>query len=136
MKQIHHSKRAKMTGKGADATFVRWPHFVLNSSEIADLSGSEARMLLELVRQYNGRNNGDLSATYELAKHRGWPSEATMWKALKGLQAKGWIVTTRQGGRHIGCSLYAITWLPVDECDGKHHYPAERKASHLWKRKK
>ncbi|MHA6203277.1 hypothetical protein ACXU4B_02495 [Dyella soli] len=116
-------------------SFLSLPHFVLDSPEFGELSGNELRMLLELARQYRGGNNGDFSATREQLRQRNWPSHQTIDVALRRLEVKGWIVKTRQGGKRIGCTLYAITIWPVDACGGKHHWPTERKASHRWKNK-
>ncbi|MDR7098611.1 hypothetical protein J2X04_000958 [Lysobacter niabensis] len=91
------------------------------------------KLLLELARQYKGNNNGDLSATVNMLRNRGFASKDTLPTKLKWLENHGWIVRTRQGGRHVGCNLYAITWWTLDECPGKHSYQAERKPSHLWK---
>lgn len=93
------------------------------------------KLLWELARQYRGTNNGDLSATAEMLKERSgtWASKDTLSRKLRYLEERGWIVRTRQGGRHIGCNLYAVTWWPVDACGGKHQHPAEHRASHAWK---
>lgn len=128
------SQRARFKQKGrTGATFVQMPHFVLRSEQWAALSGSEVKLLMELASQYRRYNNGDLSATYTDMQRRGWRSKETLQRTLESLEASGWIIKTRQGGRHIGCSLYAISWEPVDDCDGKHHHRVETKASHLWK---
>lgn len=82
-----------------------------------------ARVVLqELMAQYNGENNGDLSATRTMAKDWGIGSDNTLRSALKELEASNWIVQTRcsvfnkHGAR---CALYALSWLPIDECPGK-----------------
>lgn len=109
------------------------PHFVLDSPQWAALPPYSVKLLMELARQYKGSNNGDLGAAFSILRERGWSSEPTMWKHLATLEDTGWIIKTRQGGRHIGCNLYAVTWWPVDECNGKHQHPPESKASNLWK---
>lgn len=92
------------------------------------------KLLMELAGQYRGYNNGDLIATYAGLRERGWVSNETLQRALKSLEAAGWLIKTRQGGRHVGCNLYGISWWPVQECGGKHDHPVEHKASHLWKK--
>ena len=47
----------------------------------------------------------------------------------------GMIELTRQGGLHCA-SLYAVTWLPIDECGGKLDVNATAVASGLWKQPK
>lgn len=79
-------------------------------------------MLLGLIRQYRGQNNGDLSASFTQAKLWGINSKTTLAKALDELQTRNLIVRTREG-RFIKpggcCALYALTWQPINECDGK-----------------
>lgn len=82
-----------------------------------------ARVVLqELMAQYNGSNNGDLSATRTMAKEWGIGSDNTLRGALKELEAAGWIIQTRSSlfNKHgARCALYALSWLPVNECPGK-----------------
>lgn len=131
---IHHrNKRAKLTGKGTGHSFIQIPHFVLDSAQFAELPPYAVKLLFELARQYKGANNGDLSATFNDLKPRGWKSEDTLWRHLAHLEEFGWIVRTRQGGRYLGSNLYAVTFWPIDDCGDKHSMQAERKPSHLWK---
>jgi hypothetical protein len=53
-------------------------------------------------------------------------------KALAELLALGFIEQTRQGGKNQ-CSLYAVTWLAIDECNGKLYVKPTNVASNLWK---
>jgi len=91
-----------------------------------------ARVVLqELMAQYNGSNNGDLSATRTMAKEWGIGSDNTLRNALKELEAAGWIVQTRSSlfNKHgARCALYALAWLSIDECPGKDLDVAPRKA--------
>ncbi|MDR0770143.1 MAG: hypothetical protein LBE75_02950 [Burkholderiales bacterium] len=99
--------------------FVPFPYAVLRSNEFARLTPYETKLLLDLLAQYNGKNNGDLSAPFEKGmRERGWKSKSTLYKAINGLKSKGFIIVTRQGGLHQ-CSLYATTFFSIDECGGK-----------------
>jgi hypothetical protein len=98
------------------------------------LSSYEVKLLMDLYAQYNGRNNGDFHCTWSLMEKRGWHSEDTLHRALKGLIGRGWIIRSRQGGKHR-CSLYAVTWLRIDECGGKHDLRATITAPGTWKNK-
>jgi len=124
--------REKLKGRSGPG-FLQLYRYVLDSPQWAELPATSVKLLMELARQYKGNNNGDLAVTLSMLKDRGWNSEQTIWKHLHVLEERGWIVRTRQGGRHIGCNLYAITWESIDHCDGKHQHPPEQKASHLWK---
>lgn len=131
---MSRASREKLKGRTGPG-FLQMYRFVLDSPEWADLPATSVKLLMELARQYRGNNNGDLSVTLSMLKGRGWTSEDTLRKHLHELEERGWIVKTRQGGRHIGCNLYAVTWWPIDDCGGKHMHPVEHKASHLWKNK-
>ena len=92
-----------------------------------------ARMLLnDLGLQFRGANNGDLSAAWKIMQPRGWRSRDTLGRALAQLLHYGLIEKTRQGGLNH-CSLYALTWLAIDECRNKLDVSATRVASGLWK---
>lgn len=107
---------------------------MLSSPQFAALDGNAVKLLLELARQFNGSNNGDLSIAWTLLKRSGWRSQATLHKAKDRLLEARFIVKTRQGMKlgHL-CSLFALTWLPVDECEGKHDHPPERIPSNAWR---
>ena len=76
------------------------------------------------MTQYNGKNNGDLCAAFSLMKKRGWKSKSTLHLALDELKHYGWIICTRTGGLNKIPNLYAITFKPIDECDGKLDVPS------------
>lgn len=129
---ISERKRAKVTGKGGKALHLGIEHWIIDKPQFKALSGSDVKMLVHLGRQYRGFNNGDFAIT-PIREH--WTSRDTVQHSLKRLIAGGWIIKTRQGGLGMGCDLYAITWWPIDACKGKHDYPAETVASHLWMKK-
>jgi hypothetical protein len=92
---------------------------LLESEDFINLKGNSLKMLIDLGAQYNGRNNGDLCAARSVLTSRGWNSNQQIKKALDDLKKKNLIMQTKQGGRNIGPNLYAITWQPIDECNGK-----------------
>ncbi|MEO6687869.1 MAG: hypothetical protein ABIS07_17340 [Dokdonella sp.] len=133
MKQTKANKRAQFTGRG-QRTFLGVRHDVLDSDEWAALSGSPAKLLIDLGRQYNGRNNGDLCPALLPRKRGPWKSRSTRTAALAHLLDDGWLLKTKQGGLGMGPDLYAITWWPIDACDGKHGVMPETRASDIWKK--
>lgn len=74
--------------------------------------------MIDLYAQYNGKNNGDLCAAYSMMQKHGWRSKGTLARALTELVNAGFILITRQGGKHKA-NLYAVTFRGVDECGGK-----------------
>jgi len=126
--------RLRAKGRADGGTFVSLPHAILESQEWATLSAFEVRLLVDVYGQYNGRNNGALCAAWALMKKRGWRSQDTLNRALGGLQAKGFLIKTRQGGKHR-CSLFAVTWREINDCDGRHDVQPTRTAPGTWKTK-
>lgn len=130
-------KKAK--GRSSGRGFTAKPHHIFRPdfvngkpSPASTLSHMAAHLLDNLCSQYNGINNGDFSAAPKITKLYGWRSQGSVDKALKELLAKGFIEQTRQGGRNT-CSLYAMTWLSVDECKGKLDVSETKVPSNLWK---
>ncbi|NKQ13782.1 hypothetical protein DQ405_026900 [Pseudomonas sp. SST3] len=114
--------RLKTKGRRESGTFAALPHMVMDSEDFLSLSGSATKVLLGLLRQYRGNNNGDLSAAFSSAKGWGIGSKSTLTNALAELQNGNLITRTREG-RFMKpggcCALYAVTWHPIDECGGK-----------------
>lgn len=108
----------KAKGRREAGSFAAIPSVILESEEYAKLSAPAVKALLDLFAQFRGSNNGDLTAAWSIMKKRGWRSKDSLYRALRGLLDKGWIIKTRQGGKHK-CSLYAVTWKAVDACSGK-----------------
>ena len=117
---------------GIAGKFVALPHSYINTQEFAALSGRAIKLLVELEMQYTGTNNGDLCATYGLMNKRGFTSADQLGKARDELVSAGWILVTRQGGRHIP-SLYGLTYRGIDPCGGKLDVRPDPMPLHLWK---
>lgn len=98
------------------------PRHVWRHPDYQNLSGNAVKLLMDFACQYNGRNNGDLTAALSVLGPRGWRSKGTIQRALRELQTTGMIIKTREG-RFLNpggvCDLYALTWKPIDECKGK-----------------
>lgn len=130
------SRRQKVLGRKDSGRFLALPCSVLDSQEYARLSAYAVKLLIDLASQYRGKNNGDLAAAWSLMSARGWRSRATLDKARRELEEGGWIVRTRQGGRHKP-TLYALTFKGIDECAGKldAHIRPSPVALNTWKKK-
>lgn len=111
---------------------MRMPHALLDTPFYISLSTKAKTLLIDMARQYNGFNNGDLQCTFSCMKKKGWKSDDTLTKAHRQLLEKGFLVLTRQGGRNL-CSLFAITWKPINECGGKHHAKPSNVSLGYWK---
>jgi hypothetical protein len=76
------------------------------------LSMAERGLYVEIRKQLNSSNNGNISATMTTLKHAGVNSSATLAKGLRSMLAVGLIDKMRQGGIAWGqkvCSLYRFT---------------------------
>lgn len=114
--------RRKIKGRSESGRFLKLPHIVLNNEDYINLSYKSKALLTDLAMQYNGRNNGDFSSALGVMKKRGWKRSATLSAATKELVEANLILKTREGkflNPGAKCTLYAITWEPIDDCYGK-----------------
>lgn len=129
----------KLEDRRSGPSFAAKPHHIFRAdtkngrpSPASVLTHKATHLLDNLVAQFNGKNNGDLSAAPKITKLYGWTSQGSVDSALTELITYGFIELTRQGGRNK-CSLYAVTWLAIDECGGKLDFPTTSLPSNLWK---
>ncbi len=126
-------RRRKAKGRASSGSFVSFPHSVLKHPAFATLTTRATKLLIDLATQYRGKNNGDLSMPLSQMRNRGWNSSDQLHKAKNELLERGLILVSRQGGRNK-CSLYAVTWQPIDDCKGKLDIAPTHVAPHHWKR--
>lgn len=115
--------------------YLALPKLVMEHQDFRSLSPSATKVLLALAAQYNGKNNGDLSATHTTMKAWGGMAHTTLAKALRELQERRLIVKTRDhriGTAGHRCALYAITWQVIDPCDGKLDVPDTNTPPRKW----
>ena len=124
---------AKAKGRREKGSFVPLPRAVLQDEKFARLSPRATKLLVDLLAQYGGFNNGDLEATFNTMQERGWRSKSQLAKGIKELREAGFIRLTRQGGLG-GCSLYAVTFFSIDECGGKLEEPATKTPPGDWRK--
>jgi hypothetical protein len=98
--------------------FFAFPHYVSDSTAFLSLGMLARVLLLDVGRQYNGHNNGHLHITYRWLRMRGWSSNDSIQRAKNELLDKGLIQQTRQGGMNMGPSLFALTWLSIENFQG------------------
>ncbi|MCY1292931.1 hypothetical protein [Pseudomonas sp. D(2018)] len=116
------ANRRKAKGRSPSGTYAVIPHVVMDSEDFLAISGAALRVLLGLLRQFRGANNGNLSATIQQSRVWGVKSPSTLVIALQELMDRNLIIRTRDpkycnpGGI---CALYALSWLAIDECGGR-----------------
>ena len=116
----------------SEGTFSALPHHVQDSDMFVSLSSMATKLLINMFRDFNGKNNGDLSCALGILKKRGWRSDSHIRKARDELIKKGFIVRTRVGSNRQP-HLYAVTWLGIDECGGKLDIKARAAPLGFWK---
>jgi hypothetical protein len=125
--------RMKPNGRhGGAASFVRFEHRLLDHPAFHALSPIAVKALLFIACQYRGSNNGDLTIAWKIAKAKGLRSNNSLRRGTLELVEAGFLIQTRQGGRNH-CTLFALAWFPIDECDGKLDVPATRTAPIDWR---
>ena len=129
-------RRQKAKGRITSGTYFLIPTVVLDSPAFCSLSTKAKALLLDMGAQIRGRhNNGDISATYNMLRKRGWCSKDTIGNALAELLEKGLIEKTRQGFLRR-CSLFAFTWWGIEDPQGKLDISPNPVPSNLWQRYK
>lgn len=123
--------RIKDKGRRESGTFSLIPHAVQDSANWRKCSGTAIKLVLELVRQFNGKNNGDLCVALKTLRPRGWTRDETIGHAQRELRHYGLAMLTRQGGLNAP-NLFALTWHPIDHCGGKLDVPPTRKPPGDW----
>ena len=126
--------RRRIKGRQTTSPFVMFPCHVLDHEIFKTLSKRATKLVIDIAAQYRGSNNGDLCATLSLMRKRGWNSSDQLEKAKKELIEKDVILVARQGGRNKA-NLYALTWFPINECNGKLDIAATKTPPVNWKSK-
>jgi len=89
-----HSRKPVESVRGSYTPLV---HAVLDSAALMGASYTARSLLLELMRQHTGSNNGHLHLAQGWLRKRGWNSGDTIQRAKVELLKRGLIVQTQQG---------------------------------------
>ena len=106
--------RAKYKNSKITEPFSAIFRSVFESPAFPVLSPHACKLLLELVGQYRGDNNGDLTVAWSVVSKRGWRSKTTLWRCKAELIKAGFVYITRKGHMPSTCELLALTWFPLD----------------------
>lgn len=106
--------RARYRGSKYNEPFCGIVRSVFESPAFAALSPHACKLLLELVGQFRGDNNGNLTAAWSVVSKRGWRSRTTLWRCKAELIEAGFVYVTRKGHMPSTCELLALTWFPLD----------------------
>lgn len=106
--------RRRVDHKREEGRFAAIPHDVLRSPKFVALAPAAVKLLLDLLWQYNGENNGRLLATLKKMRERNWRGEHQLVNARRELSEAGFIMETRKGARPNRAAWWAITWFSLD----------------------
>jgi hypothetical protein len=112
--------------------FAALPHCLLESQVYIGLSAHAIKLLIDLLAQFKGFNNGDLCLAWTLMEKRGWKSRDTLNKARQELLDVELIEVSRHGDRKRA-TLYALTFFAIDECGGKLDIKATERPVSTWR---
>lgn len=118
------AKRSRAPEQSSGA-YVQLPIAVLRSNAYIGCSHYAKALLIELLGQHNGKNNGHLHLAVRYLAGRGFRSRGQIAKGRDELIARNLVVKTHQGGlptrktggqvEFDGCDLFAVTWLPISD---------------------
>ena len=113
--------RARATGRLGMQRGERYaliPREVIESAAYLALTDWARAVLIALLAQYNGANNGMLALPFSQAKLLGISHQWKLYAGLRLLEASDLILCTRHGHLEGGTKLpsfYAVTWRGIDE---------------------
>lgn len=99
---------------GLPYPFVVIPKDVLLSPEFQALSTSSKALLLDLIAQYTGKNNGRLCPAWQAMQRAGWTAKPTLLKAKRELLECSFVVLTRKGHAPRTAEWIGVTWWTLD----------------------
>jgi hypothetical protein len=89
------------------------PWVVMDSLSFKGATDKAKSLLLALMRQHNGFNNGQLHLTKKWLNNQGWTCDESNRKATKELIERGLVIQTKWGGLNAGTNKYALTWYDI-----------------------
>lgn len=114
MAKSQHYKTSSREAGG----FLAIPHAVIDSTAFRSLSSHARALLIDVARQYNGRNNGWLVASRSHMAPLGWNSSDMLTKCTRELLQARLLHLTVMGRRPNRAAWYAVTWQKLDPNTG------------------
>jgi hypothetical protein len=109
-KRFRSAKDKRPSGR-----FYPVPAVVLQSAAYIALSANSKALLMDMLEQYRGDDNGRLICTWaHMHEKRGWKSRDTLDKARTELLIAGFLFETVKGRRPNRASWYALTFFALD----------------------
>lgn len=90
------------------------PKAVLRSAEFQALPSSAKALMLDLMAQYTGKNNGRLCCAFEALQAVGWSHKHTLARAKEHLLECSFARLTRKGRAPRTAEWLGFTWWKLD----------------------
>jgi len=94
--------------------FVAIPVPVLESPAYRVLPSAARALLIDLLMQFTGKNNGRLCVSFVAMQRYGWTSARKLDKAKHELLATPFVLVTRKGKPPRTAEWVGVTWLALD----------------------
>ncbi len=105
--------------KKGEGQYAPLPYAMLKSDAWRSLSGPAVKVFMELHTRFNGGNNGALRLSYAEAAEALGLGKATVQRAFRDLQDKGFVVLVRKGNwYHRQAHEWRLTTKPVQKAKG------------------
>ncbi|MDT0626885.1 hypothetical protein [Alteromonas sp. W364] len=115
------SRSMKPNGRSSydGGLFLKALHGIFDHPDYISMKPTAKALLWDLARQYNLKNNGDLTLAPKVMRKWGW-SKSTIDRHKSTLLDNNWIfITGHKPARNGFTYLYGLTWEDIDECGGK-----------------
>lgn len=110
----HHTKKGRSKGGGG---FVCLRHFMMDSPAWLSLGTGARAIYLEILRRYNGRNNGYLALSVRDGAERCRLNKDTVTRVIGELCEKGFVEVAVPGAFSCKVRHAAEYRLTVERCD-------------------
>ncbi len=111
MQKYKPDKSRKSKRKGGGLPHIGIERRTLREAPWQDLGPAAKIFYLHLKGRYNGSNNGEIRLPYGAMRGvRGCSDRHTIWRAIKELEAGGWIKVNTIGGLYRKENLYKLTF--------------------------
>jgi hypothetical protein len=94
--------------------FVGIPKEVLEMTEFRTMPSGAKALMLDLMSQYTGKNNGRLCPGWDVMQRHGWASKGTVLRAKTALLERSFAVLTRKGHAPRTSDWIGFTWWHLD----------------------
>ncbi len=99
------SRGINAKGRRESGAFIALPCAVLDHPNFIRLTPKSVKLLMDMLAQIRLKrggpvNNGDLAIAWSMMEPRNWKSKRSLYEARDELIHYGFIMITRQGGKH------------------------------------